>query len=113
MIRTFLGLSQTFLSVGCAVGFCFSMAVFRNKLHVALSPRIGRPDLFRGASDIQPTYWSDFLAPTENARVIESREIGHPHRGAGSLYYAFHGFNTETCAFAKSPTLRETIVRLW
>ncbi len=35
MIRIFLGLSQTFLSVGCVVGFCFSIAVFRNKLHVA------------------------------------------------------------------------------
>jgi len=28
------------------------------------------------------------------------------------VVYAFHGFSTGTCVFAKSPALRETIVRL-
>lgn len=30
-----------------------------------------------------------------------------------AVVYAFHGFSTGTCVCAKSPTFRETIVRLW
>jgi hypothetical protein len=34
MISTFLGFSQTFLSVGFGFGFCFSMVLFRSELDV-------------------------------------------------------------------------------